>query len=138
MKRTILFTLLLAMALCASLSAQMTAPLAITTTTLPNAIVGVHYHSTLAGEGGVPPYTWSLQGCAHPAPCSATNTPIGEVTPLPGGTITGAIPLVVGISPFMITLQDSSTPPARVSAPFVITINAAGSRPTPPVLSVGE
>jgi len=47
------------------------APLAITTTTLPNGAVGTAYNQTLQATGGTPPVTWSITLGALPAGLTA-------------------------------------------------------------------
>lgn len=47
--------------------------LSITTTELPPATVGEVYQSALAAEGGVPPYTWSLEDGASVWMCDASS-----------------------------------------------------------------
>ncbi len=44
------------------------APIAITTTDLPDGVVGVPYSETLTATGGTPPYTWAVIGGALPPP----------------------------------------------------------------------
>ena len=55
-------------------------PLAITTTTLPVAIVGKEYHAVLRGEGGVEPHTWTLATTSGPWQCDPMT---GEITGTP-------------------------------------------------------
>ncbi|MBL9144388.1 MAG: hypothetical protein JNM99_11985 [Verrucomicrobiaceae bacterium] len=69
-----------------SLVISPTAPLTITTSTLPVLEIGKLYQATLAGEGGVPPYTWTI-ATTVPLQCdpssgviSGTATEAGEFT----------------------------------------------------------
>jgi len=70
-----------------ALSVVVTAPLAISTATLPGASVGTAYSATLAATGGSSPYTWSLAAGALPAGLSL-NASTGAITGTPtvGGT----------------------------------------------------
>ncbi len=57
------------------------APLIITTTApLPDGIVGTAYSQTLAANGGVQPYAWSVGGGAIPGVLSGTPTTAGTFT----------------------------------------------------------
>jgi hypothetical protein len=80
-----------------------TAPLQITTSSLPNGVQGQVYPSTqLQATGGVPPYTWSLaNGSALPTGLSLSM----------GGQITG-MPTTPGVyNTFTIEVQDSESTP---------------------------
>jgi hypothetical protein len=92
------------------------APLAITTTTLPNGVLNMAYNSTLQSSGGTPPVAWAV-----------------TVGTLPGGLAlngsTGAIigtPTAAATSNFTVQATDSSTPTAQVKTQALsITINSA-------------
>ena len=79
-----------------------TAPMQITTTSLPNGVANQAYPSTqLQATGGVPPYTWALT--------SAAGT-LDGLTLNPNGTITGT-PTAVGVfNAFTVQVSDSETP----------------------------
>jgi len=78
-------------------------PLTITTTSLPNVLVGTPYSASLAAAGGASPYTWSI---------SVGTLPTGLVLNTSTGTITGT-PTAAGTSSFTVTVTDSSTPTAQ-------------------------
>jgi hypothetical protein len=90
-----------------SISQKVASVLAITTSTLPNAIVGVAYGpQQLNATGGTLPYCWSN---------SANTCPVGSV-PLgngflinAGGQITGT-PLQPGITPLTVFVTDNGPP----------------------------
>ncbi len=87
------------------------APLAISTTSpLANGTTGVAYSQTLAGTGGVPPYTWSV---------TAGTLPNNLGLNAGSGVISGT-PTVAGTFTFTIQLSASGTAP--VTKQFTITI----------------
>jgi len=95
------------------------APLTITTSGLANGAMGDVYSQTLAGGGGMPPYSWSTTGTLPPG-----LLPIGTTT----GTISGT-PSQAGTFQFTVQLMDSASPtPATFTKQFAITIG--------PVLSI--
>ncbi|MGO8698335.1 MAG: InlB B-repeat-containing protein [Limisphaerales bacterium] len=57
------------------------APLAITTETLSNAVVGVPYSQTLIATGGTPPYGWAIQAGGLPSMLTLNPTN-GQITGL--------------------------------------------------------
>lgn len=62
-------------------------PVSITTTTLPNGIVGGAYSTTLAAANGTPPYTWSTPACAsNLTACLAPNITLAAATGIASGT----------------------------------------------------
>jgi subtilisin family serine protease len=73
------------------------APLAITTSSLPAATVGVSYSQTLQASGGAAPYTWSR---------TAGNLPKG-LTLSPSGVISGT-PTKRGSSTFTVGVTDTA------------------------------
>ncbi|GAB2721942.1 hypothetical protein GCM10027038_20660 [Arthrobacter bambusae] len=77
--------------------ASSTAPLAITTTSLPAGTVGQAYRAGLTSTGGTGPYTWAI---------SAGTLPPGLALEPSTGTITGT-PTAVGITSFTATTMDS-------------------------------
>jgi hypothetical protein len=93
------------------------APLAITTTTLPNGTVGIAYNTTLQSSGGTPPVTWAVTVGALPAGL-ALNTSTGAIAGSP--TTTGA-------SSFTVQATDSATPTAQTATQALsITVVASG------------
>ncbi len=76
------------------------APLSITSVSLPVAVQGAPYKTTLAAVGGNPPYKWSLAGAL----------PVGLSLDPFSGAITGT-PLATGSYGFMANVQDSSPIP---------------------------
>ena len=93
------------------------APLAVTTTTLPNGTVGVAYNTTVQSSGGTPPVMWAVTVGALPAGL-ALNTSTGAITGSP--TTTGA-------SSFTVQATDSATPTAQTATQALsITVVASG------------
>jgi hypothetical protein len=90
-------------------------PLAVDTTSLPNAIVGQPYSQTLSASGGIPPYIWSVV---------AGNLPAGLSLDPASGEISG-IPTVAGINNFTVQVQDDVGDIA--TAPLSITVDPAPS-----------
>ena len=91
-----------------------TAPLSITTTSLPNAVVGQLYNQTLASAGGNPPVTWGISSGSLPS-WASLNTSTGVITGTPPNT-TG--------SPFsfIVKATDSSTPAQTATQALTITV----------------
>jgi hypothetical protein len=90
-----------------TLTIQQTAPLTITTTTLPNGVQGQNYPSAqLSATGGVPPYTWSL----------LTGSLPNGLTLNPSGSITGT-PTTPGVdNTFTVQVADSETPTPQTAS----------------------
>jgi hypothetical protein len=90
---------------------------AITTTAL-TATVGTAFSTTLAGSGGIPPYTWSLTNGTLPTGWSLTAA----------GLLSGPAPVAgeVGAISLTFKLTDSGTAtPLTTSQQLTLTINAA-------------
>jgi hypothetical protein len=94
-----------------------TAPLSISTTSLPNAVVGQAYNATLVSAGGNPPVTWSISVGSLPSWASLNSST---------GAITGTPPNTTG-SPFNFTVKatDSSTPAQTATQALTITVVSA-------------
>jgi hypothetical protein len=88
-----------------------TTPPNITTTTLPNGIVGVAYNQTLAATGGTTPYTWSVSAGTLPAGLSLSS----------GGVISGTPTTAGGPTSFTVQVSGGGTD----TQVLAITINAA-------------
>jgi len=86
-------------------------PLAITTTSLPAASVGVAYSATLNATGATPPYTWAVTGGSLPPGLSLNPTT---------GVISGT-PTTPGTYHFTVQATDSATPASSVSVSLSIT-----------------
>jgi len=103
-----------------SATASITVPAvpSITTTALSSGTVGVAYSATLAGTGGITPYTWSVASGTLPAGLSL-NASSGTISGTP--TVTA-----VGTSNVTFELTDSGTTTALTATKTLsITINAA-------------
>lgn len=90
-------------------------PLGITTTSLPSGTLTYNYSAPLGASGGVPPYTWSITSGSLPP---GLNPPAS-----PNWAITGT-PTTAGTYPFTVQVADSQSPPATMSGPLSITVNA--------------
>jgi len=103
-----------------SATASVTVPAvpSITTSSLPSGTVGVAYSATLAGTGGISPYTWGVVSGTLPAGLSLSASS-GAVSGTPTATGVGASNVTFG-------LTDSGAATAlSASAALPITINAA-------------
>jgi hypothetical protein len=85
--------------------------LSICTSSLPAGTYGFTYNQTLCGQGGTPPYAWSITAGALPTGLSLTGST---------GVISG-VPTAVGLFSFTVQLCDSV--PHCVTAGLSITIN---------------
>ena len=103
-----------------SISQQVASVLAITTSTLPTAIVGVSYGpQQLNATGGTPPYCWSNSANT----CQAGSVPIGNGFLInAGGQITGT-PLQPGITPLTVFVTDNGPPIQTTSGTLNVAVN---------------
>jgi hypothetical protein len=83
--------------LATAVRALAVSPFAVSTTSLPGAVVGAPYSVSLQATGGVSPYSWSITQGSLPAGLSLTPT----------GTISGT-PTSVGTDSFVVSAADSS------------------------------
>src|SRR5712692_3827714 len=81
----------------------------ITSTGLPNGIVGTTYSATLSAAGGAPPYSWSLIAGSLPTPLTLS----------PSGAISGT-PTASGFYTFTVQATDSAG--QRASQAFTVSI----------------
>ena len=89
-----------------------TAPLTITTTSVPNATRSTPYSVTLAASGGTPPYSWSLASGALPSGLGLSA----------GGVISGT-PTATGGFSFTVRVTDSAS--ATATQPLNLTVSAS-------------
>jgi hypothetical protein len=95
----------------ATFTVQVRPPLTITSTSLPDTIVGETYSSQLTATGGNTPYIWSI---------SSGTLPSG-LTLAPNGTLSG-IALAPTNTTVTIQVADSSHPTQTVSRSFMINV----------------
>ena len=93
------------------------APLAITTSSLPNGTLNSPYSATLTANGGTPSFTWSLASGSLPSGLTLNPTT---------GAISGT-PSATGSFNFTAQVSDSSTPPVTTTKSLSITVSAAPS-----------
>ncbi len=104
-----------------SISQQVATPLMITTTTLPNATVGVPYGpQQLNATGGTPPYCWSNSANT----CPVGSVPIGNGFLIDSlGHITGT-PVQPGITPLTVFVTDNGPPIQTASSIINVAVSA--------------
>ena len=90
------------------------APLRITTNSLPPAIISTSYTATLTASGGTSPYTWAM----------TTGTMVPGLTLNSVGRING-IPTAAGQYSFSVRVKDSAAVPRTATGS--LTINVSGS-----------
>ena len=81
-----------------SLTLTVNASLAVTTTSLPSAVLGVAYSVQLAATGGVAPYTWAISAGSLPTGLTLSSTGLLSGTPTASGSFT-----------FTVQVTDSAT-----------------------------
>src|SRR5260221_1346750 len=90
-------------------------PLNISSTSLPSALLGAAYSTTLRSSGGTGAVTWSV---------SSGSLPAGLTLNAATGVISGT-PAIAGNTAFTVTVTDSATPPATVTKNFSIEMDSA-------------
>jgi Putative Ig domain len=95
--------------------------LSITTSSLPNAQVGVAYSATLAATGGTAPYTWSLTSGILP-PGISLDTTTGMLSGTPSGGAYGAT--------LVLAVKDAASPAHAASATLTLTVLVENLRAT--------
>jgi Putative Ig domain len=85
-------------------------PLAIVPPNPPPVIEGQSYSGTFLGSGGFPPYFWSATSVPANLTFDATTGTVSGIASSPGRGV------ISSFESLFVTLQDSSSPPANVSA----------------------
>ena len=81
-----------------SLTLTVNASLAVTTASLPSAVLGAAYSVQLAATGGVAPYTWAISAGSLPTGLTLSSTGLLSGTPTASGSFT-----------FTVQVTDSAT-----------------------------
>lgn len=118
------------------------APVTISTTSLPDAQVGVAYDAALAARGGTAPYIWSLaagslpQGLSLNADGTLAGSPSASASDVPltfkvldsgvpQQSVTASLPLTVRPAA-LLTITNSALPNAQVGKAYTTTLSATG------------
>ncbi len=94
-------------------SEESAAPLVVTLTPLPIAVLGAPYSASLSATGGVAPYSWTISAGSLPAGLTLSST----------GTISGT-PTNLGTGTFTVRVSDETTPTA-LTATATLSISVA-------------
>jgi hypothetical protein len=89
-------------------------PLSITTSSLPDASIGVPYSATLQANGGTPPFSWKVVTGTLPAGLTLNKN---------SGTISGTPSSTATSSTFKIKVKDSSATTEKAKKTFTITVD---------------
>ena len=114
-------------------------PLAIATSTLPPAFVGQAYSTTLARQGGTPPFTWSLASGALPKGITLNKTTgVLSGTPAASGTTNFTVKVTDSTSPTHLTATKALSLVSNAITPAVYVANGANDSVTSYPLSAGN
>jgi uncharacterized protein YjbI with pentapeptide repeats len=113
-------------------SLQVNAPLTITTTTLPNGVVGAAYNNPIGTTGGTLPVSFSLATASFPPGLTITQPAQGAQTGALAGT-----PTTAGTYSFSETVIDQSNPQQTATQNYTVTIFTALAGTTPNTLPTG-
>ena len=91
-------------------------PVSITTTALPYGRIGQSYSTTLAANGGTPPYQWSLTGGSLPAGIGLSAST---------GTLSGTPSADANHVSLTLKVSDSSSPAQTASVALALTVSPA-------------
>ncbi|MCK5327553.1 MAG: S8 family peptidase, partial [Candidatus Latescibacteria bacterium] len=100
--------------------------LEITTTSLPDGVVGEAYSTTLEAARGTTPYTWSISAGSLPDGLSLSSTGVISGTPTTAGTVIN----------FTAKVMDSSSPAQEATKELSIAVTEAPTYPTMHVASI--
>ena len=89
-------------------------PLPITTSSLPDASIGVPYSATLQATGGTPPFSWKVVTGSLPAGLTLNKN---------SGTISGTPSSTATTSTFKVKVKDSSATAEKAKKTFTITVS---------------
>jgi len=117
-----------------------TAPLAISTSTLPGASVGSAYSQTLAASGGKTPYTWARSAGTLPTGLSISTSGVISGTPSAAGTfsftvrvtdaaataVTKSLSITVTTGTAPLSISTSSLPGGTAGTAYSQTLAASG------------
>jgi Putative Ig domain len=103
-------------------------PLSISSTTVPQGVVGSAYTATLSATGGTTPYTWSI---------SKGQLPTGLSLAASTGIISGT-PTTTGSYSFSATVVDSSSTAQSASIAFTMSVVAAQLTASPLTISTSS
>jgi Putative Ig domain len=120
-----------------SITINPTPELQVTTSSLPGAVQGIRYSTSVAATGGVPPYSWIVTTGPLPAGLTLSGTGILSGTPTGG---TGIFPITVQVTDTLGSTASSAAMPLNVNAgPLVITTVAlpAGIQSVPYSAALG-
>lgn len=111
-----------------AVSITVTTPaLAITTTSVPNAEVGVSYTTSLTNVGGVTPLTWSITSGALPAGLTLSPNGVLSGTPTASGTFT-----------FTAQVADSGSTVQKATQSYTLLVYASLAITSPATLPQGS
>lgn len=120
-----------------------TAPLAISTASLPGASLGTAYSQTLAATGGKTPYTWARSSGTLPTGLSLSSSGVISGTPSASGTfsftvrvtdaaaasVTKSLSITVTTGTPALSITTSSLPGGQAGSAYSQTLAATGGSP---------
>ena len=118
-----------------TLTLTVAAPLAITTTTLNNATLGLAYSATLAATGGSGTRTWSIAAGSLPSGISLATTGVLSGTPTANGTASFTVRVADGFGrsatrALSLTVQGATVKVASITMGRTITFNGTTAQAT--------
>lgn len=105
-------------------------PLAITTSSLPNGVVGTPYSAGIGASGGIPPYTWTVGGLPSGISLSGSSLS-GSPTAAGSFQVSVAVKDSIGATAsasFPVTIALPALPPVTVTG-----VSSAGPASQPPI-----